>query len=99
MNWIPLRANSTASAASYMDSRKPGPNSRCTRIAAAIIGSVISECLRILPAFLFSLFILSDHRIGAGFFPAGIVGEGTGWNCSVLDQFLWRLFRRQRRRD
>src|SRR6266480_1797693 len=97
MNWIPSRANSTASASSYIDSRKPGPNSRCTRIAAAITCSVISECLRILPTFLLSSFILLDYRVSTGFFPAGIVGEGTGWNLFALGQFLRGAFRWKRR--
>src|SRR2546423_9343781 len=27
------------------------------------------------------------------------MGEGTCWNCFALDQFIWRSFRRQWRRD
>src|SRR5437879_8882522 len=42
---------------------------------------------------------ISDHRIGAGFFPAGIVGEGTGWDMIALGQFLRHVFRWKWRRD
>src|SRR5437763_11239439 len=42
---------------------------------------------------------ISDDGIGAGFFPTGIVGEGTCRNCFALDQFIWRSFGRQWRRD
>src|SRR5438445_1332126 len=59
--------------------------------------SVVSESLSSVPAFLLSSDI-SNGSGGAGFFPAGIVGEGTGWNGFALDQFFRRVFRRQRRR-
>src|ERR1700719_4902344 len=47
------------------------------------------------PGFLASRFIL-DHRIGADFVPAGIVGEGTGWDLLALNQFSRCVFWRQR---
>src|SRR4030095_3017841 len=85
---IPRIANSTASACSYTDSKKPGPSSRWTAIAAAMIDSEISESLNPLPAFLLSSDIDLDNSFCAGFFPAGVVGHGDGGNRFFPDQFV-----------
>src|SRR4030095_4469235 len=85
---IPRIANSTASACSYTDSKKPGPSSRWTAIAAAMIDSEISESLNPLPAFLLSSDIDLDNSFCAGFFPAGVVGHGDGGNRFFFDQFF-----------
>src|SRR5262249_4515978 len=87
-------ANSTASACSYTDSRKPGPSSRCTAMAAAMIDSVICESLNAFPAFLLSSDI-SNGSFRAGFFPAGVVGHGDGRNRFFLDQFFGCVLRRE----
>src|SRR5438876_7356715 len=88
---IPRIANSTASASSYTDSRKPGPSWRCTAMAAAMIDSVISESLNNVPAFLLSSDI-SNRSSRPGFFPAWVVGHGDGGNRFFFDQFVRCVF-------
>src|SRR5438874_691923 len=91
MKAMPRSANSTANACSYIVSRNPGPNSRCTAIAAAIMDAVISESLNTFPAFLLSSDILTDS-LRSGFFPTRIMRHGYGRDLFFFDELFRRVF-------
>src|SRR5437867_2517653 len=63
-----------------------------------------NESLRLIPPQFYSWFPgfqihFLNRSGGAGFFPAGVVGEGNGWNFFFVNQFLGSDFRWKRRRD